>query len=237
MNLLLVDDDTISINILAQYIKPHLPHIDGVLCAYDGDEAFDIVLSVHPDIIVTDIKMPTVTGIELIKKIRGMADYDPYIIIISGYNDFSYARDALQLHVMDYILKPIDQDELIEKINNCNPEANQIEEHQDQKDVIEQVKKYVANHLDESFTLLEIAEKFHYNAAYLGRLIKKNTESSFTDYVLKLRVLKAKSLLINTNEAIKLIAPQVGFQDPEHFTKRFKKVTGTTPSSYRKEHQ
>jgi len=235
LNLLLVDDDRISIDILAEYIKPHLPYVDEIVCAYDGREAFDIILSTKPDIIVTDIRMPHTDGITLIKKIRMIEDYEPNIIIISGHSDFNYARDALKLHVLDYILKPIDQDELIEKISACIEEIDIPKYHEE--DIVEIVRAYIADHLDESFTLQEISEKYHYNAAYLGRLFKKNMGCSFSDYVLKLRVIKAQSLLIHTHDTIKQISQDVGFKDPEHFSKQFKKVANMTPSQYRLENQ
>jgi len=233
LNLLLVDDDRVSIDILAEYIKPHLTQIDEIFCAYNGQDAFDIIISVKPNIIVTDIKMPDVSGIDLAKKIRAVEAYEPIIIFISGYSDFNYARDALKLNVTDYILKPIDQEELITKINaisNQNAKPKNLAD----EDIIETVKKYISLHLDESLTLIAIADHFHYNPSYLGRLIKKNIGSSFSNYVLKLRVLKAESLLINTTKPIKQISLEVGFRDPEHFTKRFKKIVGVTPSSFRK---
>jgi YesN/AraC family two-component response regulator len=236
MNLLLVDDDAISIRILADFIKPHLNNVDEVICANDGSEAYDIVLASHPDIIVTDIKMPIMTGIELIKRIRLIDEYDPHIIIISGYSDFSYARDALKLNVLDYILKPVDQDELIDKINQITTQESSYKD-DPSEDVVERVKMYISEHLEDHLTLSEIADGFHYNAAYLGRRLKEDTGYSFTDYLLKLRVIKAKSLLINTHDTVKLISQAVGFRDPEHFSKRFKKVTGMTPSYFRKENQ
>ncbi len=236
MNLILVDDDRISIDILAEYIKPHLKAINEVLCAYDGDEAFDVIISAKPDIIVTDIKMPKINGIELIKKVRTIEHYTPYVIIISSYSDFEYTREALKYNVFDYILKPIDQDELIEKINACVL-SDQGQEAQTSEDTFEKVRAYLSDHLGTSLKLLDIAEVFHYNAAYLGRLIKDRTGLYFNDYLLKLRIIKAQSLLVNTDDLIHAISNDVGFKDPEHFTKRFKKATGMTPTAYRSEHQ
>ncbi|GEM_PF-6280157 len=235
MNVLLVDDDRISIDILAEYIVPHLAGINEVLCAYDGQEAFDIILGTRPEIIVTDIRMPILDGIELIKKLRNIENYEPTVMIISSYSDFNYARDALKLNVVDYILKPVDQDELIAKINATIP--NSAKRERTGGNIIEDVQHFLSAHLDESITLTQIANQYHYNAAYLGRLLKEETGYSFSDYLLKLRVIKAQSLLVNTDDTIKNISSAVGFRDPEHFTKRFKHVAGMTPSQYRKEHQ
>lgn len=236
MTLLLVDDDRISVDILADYIRPHFNRIDEVLCAYNGQEAYDIILSVKPNIIVTDIKMPNMSGIALIKKIRLIEHYSPKIIIISSYSDFEYAREALKLNVFDYIVKPIDQEELIEKINICI-EPNEYEQVENKADIFDKVQKYLSENLSDSLKLLDISNRFHYNSSYLGRLIKEKTGHYFNDYVLKLRVIKAQSLLIQTNHLIHKISGDLGFKDPEYFTKKFKKITGVTPSEFRNQNQ
>jgi two-component system, response regulator YesN len=236
MNLLLVDDDRISIDILRDFIKPHLERVDEVICAYDGTEAFDIIISVKPNIIVTDIKMHVLNGIELIKKVRALEHYHPFIMIISSYSDFEYARDALKLNVTDYILKPIDPDELIDKINACLKNES-VKVSIDHEDIFEKVQKYLSENLRKPLRLKEIAHQFHYNAAYLGRLIKDKTGQFYSDYLLKLRVIKAQSLLVNTNQTIHKIASEVGFRDSEYFTKRFKRLTGYTPTEFRENNQ
>ncbi len=235
MNLLLVDDDRISINILSELIKPHLNNFSEVICAYSGEEAFDIILSTQPKVIITDIKMPKMSGIDLIKKIRKIDTYHPIVMIISGYSDFEYAREALKLDVYDYIVKPIDQDELIEKVNSCII-TPVLGNHSIQEDIFERVQKYISEHLNESLKLLDIAHTFHYNAAYLGRLIKDKTGLFYNDYLLKLRVIKSQSLLISTDYLIQKISNEVGFKDPDQFTKKFKKITGKTPTAYREQH-
>jgi two-component system, response regulator YesN len=236
MTLLLVDDDQISIDILADYIKPHLPYFDEVVCAYEASQAFDIILSTRPRIIVTDIIMPNISGIELIKKVQSIENYSPNVIIISGHRDFDYARDALKLNVVDYILKPIDPEELIEKIQLClKPLDYQATHNRD--DIGEEVQKYISNRLHMSLKLGNIAEYFHYNAAYLGRLIKKKTGLNFNEYIMKLRMIKAQSLLVNTNYYINRISEEIGFKDPENFAKRFRKSTGYTPTRFREKYQ
>jgi two-component system, response regulator YesN len=236
MTLLFVDDDAISIDILADFVKPRLDCIDEIVCAYDAHQAFDIILSTRPSVIVTDIIMPEISGIELIRKIQSIEHYSPYVIVISGHRDFEFARDALKLNVVDYILKPIDPDELIQKVKACvTPRTVQVNEHRE--DVGEEIQKYISNHLNTSLKLIDVANHFHYNTAYLGRLIKRKTGLSFHDYLMKLRIIKAQSLLVNTNDYIVRISEAVGFKDPEHFTNRFRKVTGLTPSNYREKNQ
>jgi two-component system, response regulator YesN len=232
MTLLLVDDDKISVDILAEYIKPHLKNIREIRCAYDGNEAYDIVLSVKPKVIVSDIKMPNLSGIEFIKKVRSIEAYNPKIIIISSYSDFEYAREALKLNVFDYIVKPIDHEELAKKVNECMNDVV-TEKADNDIDIYESLQYYISNNLSEQIRLVDISVRFHYNAAYLGRLIKEKSGCNFNEYVLKLRILKAQSLLIQTHDLIHKISADVGFKDPEHFSKKFKKITGLTPTDFR----
>jgi two-component system, response regulator YesN len=234
--LLFVDDDKISIDILSEYIKPHIKNISEVLCTYDGTEAFDVILSIKPDIIITDIKMPTMSGIQLLKKIKTIENYDPKIMIISSYSDFEYAREALKLNVVDYIVKPVDHEELVEKINQLSKSFHP-QVIKDDEQIFDRVQKFVSEHLDHTLKLIEISQKYHYNASYLGRLIKDKTGLNFNDYVLKLRIIKAQSLLSTSKHLIHKISSEVGFKDPEHFTKKFKRITGLTPTEYRIKHQ
>ena len=80
--------------------------------ALDGAEALEFIERNRPDIIVTDIRMPGVDGLELIRRVRDIAGYAPAIILVTGYDEFEYARTALRYGVQDYLLKPIDEDEL-----------------------------------------------------------------------------------------------------------------------------
>ncbi|MFP4113955.1 MAG: response regulator transcription factor [Spirochaetota bacterium] len=80
--------------------------------ALNGRDGLDLVRSTRPDVVVTDIRMPGMDGLQMIEAVRSIPDYDPAIIVVSGYDDFDYARAALRLGVGDYLLKPIDEDEL-----------------------------------------------------------------------------------------------------------------------------
>jgi two-component system, response regulator YesN len=233
MEILMIDDDRVSIDILAEYIKPHLINIKNIVCCYDGNEAMDVILSSKPAIIITDIRMPVLNGIELIKRVRATCDYEPKIIIISGYNEFEYARSGIEFNVSDYILKPIDPDVLIDKINKLSQSVETKIDIVKNESVFDKIQQFITFNLGNDLKLNDISKHFHYNSAYLGRLIKSNTSMSFNEYLLKLRVIKAKSLLSNTTLSINQVSNEVGFKDSEYFTKRFKKSTGYTPSEYR----
>ncbi len=86
--------------------------------ASDGDYGLELIRRIEPDIILTDVKMPHLDGIRLIETLRG-ENNSAAVIFISGYDDYSYIRSALQLNAVDYLLKPIKQEELNKQLQNC----------------------------------------------------------------------------------------------------------------------
>ncbi|ADU28824.1 response regulator transcription factor [Evansella cellulosilytica] len=108
---LLVDDEVFVRKGLRSLIEWEKCGYDVVSEADDGEDAFEVIKQISPDVVITDIKMPIVDGLELIKKVRETLDHDTKFIIISGYNDFSYAQRAVKYGVVDFVLKPIDKEE------------------------------------------------------------------------------------------------------------------------------
>lgn len=86
--------------------------------ASDGEFGFEIINRTNPDIVITDVCMPRIDGLKLIENIK-KSGFDCFIIMISGYDDFSYVQNAIRLGVSDYILKPIKPDILNTQLRNC----------------------------------------------------------------------------------------------------------------------
>jgi len=80
--------------------------------AENGEHAFKMLIELKPDVIITDIKMPLMNGLELIKKVNGDLKLNVKFIVLSGYNEFDYAKTAMKYNVKNYILKPIEEEEL-----------------------------------------------------------------------------------------------------------------------------
>jgi two-component system response regulator YesN len=105
ITILLVDDEEYVVSALKRHIKWNLLGMEVVGEAYDGDEAIEKALQLHPDCIITDISMPKLDGISMIEQLYQMSSH-PNFLIYTGYNDFEYAKKALSFGVSDYILKP-----------------------------------------------------------------------------------------------------------------------------------
>lgn len=212
--------------------------------AADGMEALAQIDSLHPDIVIMDINIPIMNGLKVIRASRARYP-DMAFIIVSGYDDFSYCREALRLQITDYILKPVNYDEfgscidrlkiaLYEKKKTEKLETKAHQENQDER-TITGITKYMQEHLAEEISLNILADEFHLSAQYISQLFRSEIGVNFLAYLTSIRMEKAKKLLISTSLSIGEISEQSGYGDYRVFTKAFKKSEGNTPSRYRRE--
>ncbi|MGO4181469.1 response regulator [Paenibacillus sp. TAF43_2] len=115
--------------------------IDEVLLADDGDTALMLALDMRPDLIVTDIKMNRMSGLEFLRSLTAVENYKPEAIVVSGYDDFELVKQAIQIGVMDYILKPINLDELTQIVRKTMDHIHRkrMDQHNEQQ-LINQVR-------------------------------------------------------------------------------------------------
>lgn len=117
---MLADDEPTALNLLQMIIEKKCEGFQVAGIAYNGQEALEKMKSLHPDVLITDIQMPVMNGLDLIGKAKE-EDSDLVSIVISGYQEFEYAKTAMRYGVTDYILKPIVPSELcalLEKVKN-----------------------------------------------------------------------------------------------------------------------
>ena len=122
--------------------------IDVVGCASNGQDAYDLYIKNKPRIIITDIRMPFMDGLELTKKILDM-DSDAYILLISAFSDFDYAKKALELGAMDYILKPFDKKKILMIIEKA---VESIKSSDEKKLLVERSREYIKQYVIEKIT-------------------------------------------------------------------------------------
>ncbi len=208
--------------------------------ASDGMEALAQIDVLLPDIVIMDINIPIMNGLKVIEVSRTKHPQIAYIVV-SGYDDFSYCRKALQLQITDYILKPVNYEEFGSCIDNLKisiyeSRANtQADSEKREERVISSITRYMQEHLSEEISLSVLAEEFHLNPQYISQLFKNEIGVGFLAYLTNIRIEKAKKLLLSTSLSVTEISESTGYGDYRVFTKVFKKTEGITPSQFRRE--
>ena len=208
--------------------------------AGDGMEALAKIDALRPDIGIMDINIPSMNGRKVIQLSR-MKNPNTAFVIVSGYDDFSYCREALRLQITDYILKPVNYEEFGTCIDNLKISLFEqrvsavMESEKQEERTITGITRYLQEHLAEEISLAVLAEQFHLNPQYISQLFKSEIGVNFLAYLTNIRMEKAKKLLLSTSLSIAEVAEQSGYGDYRVFTKVFKKSEGITPSQYRRD--
>jgi len=234
--------------------------IDTILSAKHGLETLNYLKEGNIDIIVSDIRMPGLTGLQLAEYIQS-ASLETKIILLTGYSEFEYAKKAVRCRVFDYLLKTIKPNELIncvaaakaelekeryksvifekygEKVNNYNIEERVINEFRDVDTTVLEILRYIARNYQEDISLDLLAEKYHLSPVYLSRLIRKETGYRFSDILTGIRILNAVELFGKGKHKIQQVCEKVGFKDQRYFSQVFKKIFGCKPSEYCKDEE
>ncbi len=207
--------------------------------AGDGESAWKRISCTHPDLLIADIRMPGMNGLELLKNIRG-EKLRTEVIFISGYSEFSYAQEAIAYGCLGYLIKPVDRDELLRYLEKARRSIGGEQEegledaYLSENLLVRKVLAYIGEHYSEKISLQKIAGEFQMSESYVSNLIKRNTGKSYNTHILEARIRKAQEMLRHTNKSIEEIALRVGYSDYFYFTKVYKKATGVTPAVYRK---
>lgn len=248
---LLVDDEVVAVNALKRRMNWKEFGIDHIFEANSMQQAVQVLETEEIDILLCDIEMPGGSGLELLEWVRG---YFPYVecIFITCHPDFEYIQKALRLGSFDYILKPIDYEELAVILKNVlqrieknrrikEPIHKKAREKlgdseislESQKDVIDQLIQYIRLHLADNFGMEELAGVVHLNPQYMMRIFKKHQGVSILSYLTNERIKMAKELLEKTDYPIYQVADMVGYSNYNYFSRLFKKQTEITPQDYR----
>ncbi len=205
----------------------------------NGEEAYEYVLNHPVDLILSDIRMPIMDGLDLSAKLTQNSNIK--IIFFSGYQDFEYARHALRNGVSDYLLKPVKYDDLLPCLTRIKETLDQ-EHHQTDTQTEEKLSYYekiistVHSYLDQNFqtaTLERAARLVNLSPNYLSRIMKEYSDSSFSDYLLKTRMNHAAQMLRDIQFKQYEIAYRVGYDNPKNFSRAFHQYFHMTPSEYR----
>jgi YesN/AraC family two-component response regulator len=206
----------------------------------NGLEALDWVKENEVDLILTDIRMPVMDGIQLVKEIASL-NQTLDVVVISVHDEFQFVQQALRSGVQDYLLKPIDEDELrvclekwLEKRQGIGEKGDSVMDDDLPASTIEKVLDYISKTSISQVNLKDAANHVHMNPSYLSQLFKQQLNKKFVDYVTEIKIQEGKKLLANTSLRMSEIAERLGYADVAYFSNNFKKITGLSPSDYRK---
>ena len=216
--------------------------------AGNGVEGIKLIQEKKPDIVITDVTMPLMSGIEMIEQ---TLEYNYTSIIISGYDEFSYAKKAIKLGVCDYLMKPIDKEELnnviqsivsgfdlSSKISGLLKEKNQIEHIQlletlnKEDHLVDKIMEYINLHYSEKIFLSDIADVLNYSESLLSKRFRRVTQMTFNEYLNRFRIQKSIEYMKKGTYGLTEISDICGFSDYKYFSTVFKKYTGYTPSHF-----
>ncbi len=217
--------------------------------ATNGKQALEILEKQSFDLIFTDIRMPFVDGIEMLRKLNANGNTIP-VVFASSHDEFEYARQGLILGAFDYLLKPVEQKKLeavlkrarerIDELNNKDKIApviaeiiNKLEIPSDANKFINQVIVYFSEHYREIFTVDDVADAHGYSKDYFSKLFKQNFGITFHEFHSRVKIGYAVELLRTGNYKAYEISDILGYASVDYFTKVFKEITGTTPSKYK----
>ena len=208
-----------------------------VFKAKNGKALLEEVKKNLPDIIITDIKMPLVNGIDVAKYVYENT-LPTQVIILSAYADFWFAQEAIKYDVCGYIIKtsviemlPGMIQKAIKKLESSYQEIEKENEEYYSDDIFGRLQKYIADHYMDKLSLSQIATEIHANGSYLSRLYKTKTGQNLFDSINKMKLEKAKEYM-HQGKRIYEIAQMVGFDDVSYFSRVFRKHEGCSPREY-----
>lgn len=243
--ILVVDDEKITRDYIKFVINENNKDTQ-VIEARNGLEAIKKAKEYNPQIVIIDIRMPEMDGLEAAKRIKKILR-NCKIIILTAHNEFTYAQNAVKIRIDDYLLKPISPAKLLEALQEyiCTKSLDD-DKYQFENEAkipisnitpmeknIEIAKEYIKNNYSKKICLEDVAKKSGYSYFYFSKLFKKYTGLSFNYYLNKIRVEQAKKLISNYDLSLREISEKVGYEDCSYFSGVFKKYEGILPSEYR----
>lgn len=252
IRVLIADDERLEREALADLVVRRFEHEAVIQTAENGRRAADTAILWEADLILMDIEMPGINGLDAA---RAVLEQRPEckVIFVTAYSLFQYAHEAMHLGACDYLLKPVDPDEAEAAIRRAirqieagrklaelapvapEPAADTAEAEDRNALVMAHVRRYVEDNYMFDLSLDSVSEILHISPAYLSAQFKKYQKMNFLDCLTELRINAAKQLLTDPLRSAAEVASMVGYEDASYFARAFKKRTGMTPTQYRRE--
>ena len=262
IRLLIADDEKLEREALAELVQRRFEREVVLEVAENGRKAADTAVLWGADLILMDIEMPGMSGLDAARAVLAQRP-SCRVIFVTAYSLFQYAHEAVHLGAWDYLLKPVDPDELeasvrramrqieterkLEELAAARPQPEQTETEEEAEDAPEEsensqtalVMAHVRRYLEDNYmfdlSLDSVGEILHISPAYLSAQFKKYQKMNFLDCLTELRINAAKELLADPFRSSAEVASMVGYEDASYFARAFKKRTGMTPTQYRRQ--
>ena len=236
----LIDDESIIVEGLRRVVKWADFGCQVVGTASDGEAGAELIRTLQPQILFTDIRMPGRDGLTMVAGLRSEFP-DMQIAVLTGYRDFAYAQEAIRLGVTRFLLKPSKMDEInealqamVERLDKLPQEEKTDEQSQSAGSfLVNQAYSYMREHYAEKLTLQTVADCCYVSQRHLSKLLNRHEGKSFYDILNAIRIQKAKELLTDPKLKIGDISEMVGYADTAHFARTFKKLEGMSANEYR----
>ena len=209
--------------------------------ASNGLEGLEAARRLEPSLIITDLKMPQMDGIEMLRSLREQG-CKAHVIILTAYDNFTYAQSALRLGAVDYLLNPFHDGDLENAIiqlqnrlksGSDSPETIGTPRKGDKSKYVLEAMAYISKHYNEpDISVGTVAQSLNISEGYLSHTFKKETDYTLLNYLTRYRIHKAMELLKDCRVKVYEVAEQVGYRDIAYFSATFKKYTGLSPSEY-----
>ncbi len=219
--------------------------------ARNGIEGLERIRNDHPDIVIADVNMPEMDGLQMLEK--SIEEFKYNAIIVSGYNEFEYARKGISLGITEYLLKPVNYNELYSAIRKIIDKRVRISKLQDEQRIlnvekhkmgiidqtmktatgnryVNQMLECVCKDYNKRIALTDISAECGMSCTYLNNKFKESTGYTFNDYLNRYRMQKAIEFMKMEKYKIYEVADMVGFSDYKYFIRVFKKYTGYSPT-------
>lgn len=262
IRLLIADDEKLEREALAELVQRRFEREVVLEMAENGRKAADTAVLWGADLILMDIEMPGMSGLDAARAVLAQRP-SCRVIFVTAYSLFQYAHEAVHLGACDYLLKPVDPDELeasvrramrqieterkLEELAAAQPKPEQTETEEEAEDAPEEsensqtalVMAHVRRYLEDNYmfdlSLDSVGEILHISPAYLSAQFKKYQKMNFLDCLTELRINAAKELLADPFRSSAEVASMVGYEDASYFARAFKKRTSMTPTQYRRQ--
>lgn len=246
---LLVDDDRIARCVCANIPSWEKKGFSVMYEADNGIDALEVLKHNNIDVVFTDIRMPGMDGISMLKKIRA-DNINVFVVLVSLYKEFEYAREGLKLGAVDYIMKPVTErslDETLDSVRSClcsaeiNGEFKRIVDDYfenigaDTNDIfVNNLRELFSQHLGDNLTMDGIADRLGFSKDYFGKMVKQKTGLSFNKFFTGIKMRYAKELVISGRYKVYEISDMMGYANPDYFTRIFKAEFGMSPADFKR---